>query len=87
MVWYPLLGWGVFWIGLIVAIILLSIHKKIYPVFYIISISLYIFTAGFVIDVFNLEELGILVVLVLSAILFMGLGYYLSKVFHLENKK
>ena len=45
-----------------------------------ISMALYIFTAGFVIDVFNLKKLGILTILVLSAAVFMILGYYLSKV-------
>ena len=78
--WYPFLGWGVFWVGLIIAIILFAMYKKIYPVFYMISMALYIFTAGFVIDVFNLKKLGILTILVLSAAVFMILGYYLSKV-------
>ena len=78
--WYPFLGWAVFWIGLILGIILFSIYKKIYPVFYVISILLYVFTAGFTIDVFDLGRLGILSVLVISAILFMSLGFYLSKV-------
>ena len=31
--WYPFLGWGVFWVGLIIAIILFAMYKKIYPVF------------------------------------------------------
>ena len=78
--WYPFLGWGVFWVGLILAIVLFAIKKKIYPVFYIASIALYIFTAGFTIDVFELGKIGILSILVLSAIIFMGLGYYLSKI-------
>ena len=84
--WYPILGWGVFWIGLIVSIILFSIYRKLYPVIYLISVSLYIFTVGFMIDVFNFQELGILITLVVSAIVFMALGFYLSRVVHLEEK-
>jgi len=84
--WYPLLGWGVFWISLIISIILFSIYKKLYPVIYLISIALYMFTIGFAIDVFNLQETGILIILVVSAILFMALGFYLSKVIHLKKK-
>ena len=84
--WYPILGWGVFWIGLIVSIILFSIYKKLYPVIYLISVALYIFTIGFTIDVFELQETGILITLVISAIMFMVLGFYLSKVVHLEAK-
>jgi len=84
--WYPILGWGVFWIGLIVSIILFSIYKKLYPVFYLISVALYIFTIGFAIDVFKFQELGILITLVSSAIIFMALGFYLSKVIHLKAK-
>ncbi|MFH1586044.1 MAG: hypothetical protein ABIB79_04710 [archaeon] len=85
MVWYPILGWGVFWISFVVAIILFAIYKKFYPIMYLISIALYIFTAGFTIDVFELQRLGILSVLVFSAIVFMALGFYLSKVLHLEK--
>ena len=80
MVFYSLLGWGVFWISFIVAIILFSKYKKMYPVFYLISIALYIFTAGFTIDVFSFGKFGILATLVFSAVVFMILGFYLSKV-------
>ena len=79
--WYPFLGWGVFIIGLIVAIVMFSNMKKIYPVFYVASIALYIFTAGFYMDVFNLAKGGILTVLVISAALFMLLGWYFSSIF------
>ena len=84
--WYPFLGWGVFWISFVVSLILFFKYKKLYPVFYLISVALYIFTAGFAIDVFEFGKLGILMTLVLSAILFMLLGYYLSKVIHLDSK-
>jgi len=84
MVWYPVLGWAVFWIGLIAAIVLFAIYRKFYPVFYLVSIALYIFTIGFMIDVFDIGRLGILLTLVFSAIIFMVLGFYLSKVLHLK---
>lgn len=80
MVFYPLLGWGVFWISVVVGVILFLKFKKIYPIIYLISVALYIFTAGFTIDVFNFGKLGILTTLIISAIIFMILGYYFSKV-------
>jgi hypothetical protein len=84
---YPIVGAGVFWIGLVIAIILFSTYRKIYPVFYMISVSLYIFTASFMIDIFHLGKLAILSTLIFSAVVFMGLGRYLSKVLHLEHEK
>ncbi len=84
---YPFLGWGVFWISFIIAIILFIKTRKLYHVFYLISVALYIFTAGFAIDVFELGKFGILSVLVLSAVLFMILGFYLSKVMHIDGKR
>ena len=78
-------GWGIFWIALILGIILFAKYKKMYIVFYLISIALYIFTAGFVIDAFSLGRFGILSTLVISAIIFMILGYYLSRVFRGSN--
>jgi hypothetical protein len=82
---YDTLGWFIFWISLIVAIVLFAVYKKPSNVFYLSSVSLYVFTAGFVIDVFKFERFGILAVLVLSAIVFMGLGYYLSHVLGNDN--
>jgi hypothetical protein len=80
------LGWGIFWVSFIIAIILFAKYKKMYSVFYLISIALYIFTAGFAIDVFEFGEFGILATLVISAVVFMLLGFYLSKVVHLSAK-
>lgn len=77
--WYPYLGYGVFWIGLVVAIILYAMKRKWHPLMYLISISLYIFTVGFIIDVFDLSKNWILLSLALSAIIMIGLGTYLSK--------
>jgi len=80
MVFYEPLGWAVFWLSLILAVVLFAKYKKIYTVFYLVSVSLYIFTAGYMIDVFNFGRFGILATLVISAIIFMLLGYYLSRV-------
>lgn len=80
MVFYEIIGWGVFWVSLILAIILFVKYKKLSNVFYLVSVALYIFTAGFAIDVFQLGRFGILTILVISAIVFIVLGYYLSNV-------
>ncbi|HLC31676.1 MAG TPA: hypothetical protein VJK51_03335 [Candidatus Nanoarchaeia archaeon] len=71
-------GWGVFFIGLVVAIVLYAVRKRFYPVMYLISVSTYIFTVGFVIDAFDMEQNGILLMLALSAVIFILLGMYFS---------
>ena len=81
MAWYPFLGYGVFWIGLVVSIILYAMKRKWYPIMYLISVSLYIFTVAFVIDVFDLSKNGILLTLAFSTLVMIGLGIYLSKKF------
>ncbi|MSS74295.1 hypothetical protein EXS72_01510 [Candidatus Pacearchaeota archaeon] len=85
--WYPFLGWSTLTISTILAIILYVIYRKLYPLFYLISISLYVFTAGFIIDVFNLPKGAILMVLVVSALLFMWMGLHFSKIFQSDNLK
>ena len=85
MVWYPFLGWSVFIVALIIAIIIFARVKKFYPIFYLISISLYVFTAGFYIDVYDLTKGGILAVLAVFAVLFMLLGWYFSQIFHSDD--
>ncbi|TAL51520.1 MAG: hypothetical protein EPN86_06500 [Nanoarchaeota archaeon] len=79
MAWYPVLGWGVFWIALVVAIVLYAMKRKWYPMMYLISVALYIFTVGFVIDVFSLNKNAILLLLAISAAIMIFLGYYISK--------
>ena len=81
MAWYPFLGYGIFWIGLVVSVILYAMKRKWYPIMYMISVSLYIFTVGFIIDVFELSKNGILLILAFSALVMIGLGMYLSKKF------
>jgi len=78
MAWYPYLGYGIFWIGLVVAIILYAMKRKWNPIMYLISVCLYIFTVGFVIDAFDLSKNGILITLAFSALVMIGLGFYLS---------
>lgn len=81
MAWYPFLGYGTFWIGLVVAIILYAMKRKWHPIMYLVSVCLYIFTVGFVIDVFDLSKNWILLILAFSALIMIGLGFYLSKKF------
>jgi len=81
MAWYPYLGYGIFWIGLVVAIILYAMKRKWNPIMYLISVCLYIFTVGFVIDAFDLSKNGILLTLAFSALVMIGLGFYLSNKF------
>jgi hypothetical protein len=76
--WYPVLGWGIFWIGLIASIILFSIKRKWYPIMYLVAISLYIFTIGFMIDVFEMGKNGIMLMLTISALIMILIGWYLS---------
>ncbi|VVB78060.1 Uncharacterised protein [uncultured archaeon] len=83
--WLSSLGWGVFFIGLVVAIILFSIKRRFYPVMYLASIALYIFTVGFIIDAFDLGKNSILLLLALSSILFIGAGVWFSHKF--QNMK
>jgi len=79
MVWYPILGTSIFWLGLIASIILYAVMRKWYPMMYLISICLYIFTVGFVIDVFDFVKNSILLTLAFSAALMIFVGWYLSK--------
>ena len=76
--WLGALGNGIFFIGLVTAIILYATKRKFYPVMYLASISLYMFTIGFVIDAFDVGKNGILLLLALSAIIFIFLGFFFS---------
>lgn len=80
MVWLVWIAWPSFFIALIIGIILFIKSKHFYPVIYVASVWLYIFTAGFLIDAYTLGRFGILTVMIISAIVFMALGYYFSKI-------
>ena len=77
--WLGSFGWGIFFIGLIGALLLFTTKKKFYPVMYLVSIATYIFTIGFVIDAFDLTRNWVLLLLAISAIIFICLGVYFSK--------
>jgi len=79
--WLAPFGWGIFFIGLVVAIILYAIKQKFYPVMYLVSIAAYIFTIGFIIDAFDLGKNAVLLLLALSAVIFILAGFYFSKKF------
>jgi predicted membrane protein len=83
--WLAPFGWGIFFVGLVVAVILFAIKRNFYPVMYLISIALYIFTTGFIIDAFNFGKNLILMILSLSALVFISLGWYFSHKF--EKRK
>ncbi|MFT4311844.1 MAG: hypothetical protein ACMXYF_01305 [Candidatus Woesearchaeota archaeon] len=77
--WSLAVGWLVFLITIVVSIILVTTMRKWYPVLYVVSVSLYLFTMSFIIDAFSLGRNGILSILGISAVIMMGLGLYLSK--------
>lgn len=83
--WLAPFGWGIFFIGLVIAIILFAVKRKFYPVMYLASISTYIFTIGFVIDAFDLSKNWVLLLLAFSAVIFIILGTYFANKF--EGKK
>lgn len=50
--------------------------KKVYPLFYILSLYAYAHTAAYAIDTFNLDRNGVLALLLVSAALLIGIGRY-----------
>jgi len=83
--WLAPFGWGIFFIGLIISIVLFAVNRKFYPVMYLVSIATYIFTIGFVIDAFDIGKNGVLLLLALSAVVFIVLGMYFASKF--DKKK
>ena len=86
MAFYSVFGISIFWMSLIASIILYAVKRKWHPIMYLIAISFYIFSVGFVIDVFDLKKNGILITLAISSIIMIGIGYYLSTKI-IDNKK
>lgn len=79
--WLGSFGWGIFSIGLIAAIIFFAVKRRFYPVMYIVSITTYIFTIGFVINRFDLGKNVILLLLAFSSLVFILLGLYFAHKF------
>lgn len=77
--WYPALGFFLVFIGIIISIILFIVKRKWYPVLYTISILIYVFTVGFVIDVFDFTKNGVLLILAFSAALMIYVGSYIGR--------
>lgn len=77
--WLAPFGWGIFFIGLVAAIILYATYRRLAPVMYLISIVTYIFTVGFVIDMFDFGKNGVLIILAISSCVFIFLGWYFSQ--------
>jgi membrane protein implicated in regulation of membrane protease activity len=77
--WLGPYGWSIFFFGLVAAIILFAIRRKFYPAMYLVSIAVYIFTIGFVIDAFDLGRNWVLLLLALSAVVFILLGLDFSR--------
>lgn len=87
MTWYQFVGYSLFWVGLIVSVILYAIKRKWHPIMYMISVALYVFLVCFIIDVYQLKKNGILLILSISALIMLGLGYYLNKKFSKVSKR
>src|SRR3989344_6786887 len=85
--WLAPFGWGIFFIGLVAAIIIFAIKRKFYPIMYLISITTYIFTIGFVIDAFDLSRDVTLLLLALSAVIFILLGFYFARRFEARKSE
>lgn len=79
MTWYGPFGISIFWVALIAAIIIYATKRKWYPIAFLISASIYVFTVGYVIDIFDLSRELILLSLAVSAALMIGAGFYLTK--------
>ncbi len=77
--WAEAVGWIIFFLSLVGSIIIYAIKRKGYPIMYLISIALYIFTVCYVIEIFKLSKLGILLLLSFSAIYMCFIGWFLSR--------
>ncbi len=77
-----------FFILLIPVLIALGIaygtSKKLFPLMYIISVFSYICTVTYVIDAYQLGKNGIIIILAVSAVLMMALGFFIA---HTGKKK
>ncbi len=79
MVLFQVVGFLVFWVALIAAIILYANFRKFSYIMYVISVSIYVFTVAYAIDVFSIGKNGIILLLGFSSLLMLGLGFYLKR--------
>ena len=85
--WSIAVGVFEFFLALIAAIIIYAIKRQFYLIMYLISAAVYIFMICFAIDVFNLSKNWILLLLALSSVLMMLLGWYISKEAQKDKKQ
>ncbi len=78
MFWQPLF-WGLLIPCLIVLGILYGTTRKVYKLFYILSLFVYVIAVAYIIDVFDLGRNWILALLVFSAVLMILIAAWLSR--------
>lgn len=78
--WSIAVGFLVYFIALIVAIIYYVSFRKFSLVLYVASISTFIFSIFYAMDVFEFNRHMILLTLVISTVVFYGLGKYFKNV-------
>lgn len=77
--WSTVIGIMMLVLAFIASIVLYFVKKKWYFILYLISISFYIFTVLFIIDIYDPSKIVILLLLLMSAFVMIFLGFRLSK--------
>ncbi len=77
--WSLVVGILEFIVALIISVVIYAVKRKFYLIMYLISAAVYIFTICFAIDVFDLSKNWILLLLALSSVLMMLIGWYIAK--------
>ncbi len=71
-----------FWISLLPLAVTLGVtywkNRKIYPLLHVLAVFSYADTVIYVIDAFNLGRNGIIAALTVSALLLIGIGWYIG---------
>ena len=78
--WSIAIGFLVYFIALIIAVIYYVSYRKFSLVLYVASISTLIFSIFYAIDVFDFSRHLILLTLVISTAVFFGLGKYFKNI-------
>jgi len=76
--WSIALGFLIFFIAIIFAVVLFVVYRKISLVFFISAIATYIFSVFYAWDVFEFTREFVLLILIFSTILMVLLGKYFS---------